>query len=268
MELVDMLGLGSSSLKRIGVQVPFLVKNMWTLISGQLISYIFEYLILKLFKDKFSNKNMTLAQITFGWLFQEHVREDFNMTGGKRFMLKRDFRNRFITQSIKVIRNVIFWVHTITTIELGTWLIILAALFYLIYLELITKQKTEYVFTEHFVFIILLSIITQGCKIYGLFDIFFITRPFVITIINLYIIFIVLWVNYLFYLVIIKISKILSLTIRLCINKINFLLIFFLIVSFLLIATISQENINNENFFHELTLRTFCFNYFFIEFLK
>jgi hypothetical protein len=121
---------------------------------------------------------MSLAQITFGWLFQEHVREDFNMTGGKRFMLKKDFRNRFITQSVKITRNIIFWVHTITTIEFGTWLIILATLFYLIYLELITKQKTEYVFTEHFIFIILLFLITQNCNIYVLFDIFFISRPF------------------------------------------------------------------------------------------
>jgi hypothetical protein len=235
---------------------------MWTLISGQLISYMFEYLILKLFKNKFSNKNMSLAQITFGWLFQEHVREDFNMTGGKRFMLKKDFRIRFITQSVKIIRNIIFWVHAITTIELGTWLIILVILFYLVYLELITKQKTEYVFTEHFIFIILLFIMIQGCKIYGLFDIFFIARPFVIAIIKLYIIFIILWFNYLFYLVIIKTSKTLSLIIQLCINKINFFLVFFLIISFLLVATISQENFNNENFFHELTLRAFCFNYF------
>ena len=209
---------------------------------------------------------MSLTQIIFGWLFQEHVREDFNMTGGKRFMLKKDFRNRFITQSIKIIRNIIFWVHAITTIELGTWLIILATLFYLIYLELITKQKTEYVFTEHFVFVILLFIIAQGCKMYGLFDIFFISRPFFITTIKLYMIYIILWFNYLFYLVIIKISKILSLIIRLCINKINFFLVFFLIVNFLLVAKISQENIYNEKFFHELALRIFCFNYFFIEF--
>jgi hypothetical protein len=238
---------------------------MLTLISGQLISYIFEYLIFKLFKNKFSNKNMSLAQITFGWLFQEHVKEELNMTGGKRFMLKKDFRNRFVTQSVKIIRNIIFWVHVITTIELGTWLIILAILFYLIYFELITKQKTEYVFTEHFIFIILLFIITQGCKIYGLFDVLFITRPFFVIINILYIIFIILWFNYLFYLIIIQISKTLSLIIRLCINKINFFLVFFLIICFLFVAVISQENINNENFFHELTLRTFCFNYFFIE---
>lgn len=238
---------------------------MWTLISGQLISYIFKYLIFKLFKDEFSNKNMSLTQITFGWLFQEHVREDFNMTGGKRFMLKRDFRNRFITQTIKVIRNVIFWVHTITTLELGTWLLFLSVLFYLIYIELISKQKTEYVFTEHFIFIMLLFIITQGCKIYGLFDVFFITRPFIIFILKLYTVLIILIFGYFFYYIIINTSKTLSLTIRLCINKIIFLLFSFFLTSVFFIVTISQENIINENFFHELTLRAFCFKYFFLD---
>lgn len=235
---------------------------MWTLISGQLISYIFEYLIFKLFKEEFSNKNMSLAQITFGWLFQEHVREDFNMTGGKRFMLKRDFRNRFITQSIKVIRNIIFWVHTVTTLELGTWLICLTTLFYLIYIEFITEQKTEYVFTEHFIFIILLFIITKGCKIYGLFDVFFITKPFIIFSFKLYIITAIFWFSYLFYLILVNISTTLSLTILLSYIKTNFLLIFFILSGYSLIAAISQENLRNENFFHELTLKTFCFNYF------
>lgn len=263
MELVDMLGLGSSSLKRVGVQVPFLVRVMWTLISGQLISFIFEYLIFKLFEDKFSNKNMSLAQITFGWLFQEHVREDFNMTGGKRFMLKRDFRNRFITQSVKVIRNVIFWVHTITILELGTWLIALTILFYVIYIDLINKQKTEYIFTEHAVFIILLSIITKGCNVYGLFDVFFITRPFVIFIIKSYLLFTILWFIYLFYFILIKISKTLSLTIRLYIVKLKIFFFFLFLTGYFLITTVSYENIGNENFFHELTLRVFFLMFFF-----
>jgi len=241
---------------------------MWTLISGQLISYVFKYLIFKLFKDEFSNKNLSLAQITFGWLFQEHVREDFNTTGGKRFMLKRDFRNRFITQSIKIIRNVIFWVHTITTLELGTWLFFLLALFYLLYIELISKQKTEYVFTEHFIFIMLLFLITQGCKIYGLFDIFFITRPFIILILKLYTVLTILIFCYLFYFILIIISKTLSLTVRLSINKVNFILVFLFLISAFFITTISQENIINENFFHELTLRVFCFKYFFLDSLN
>ena len=235
---------------------------MWTLISGQLISYVFKYLIFKLFKDEFSNKNLSLAQITFGWLFQEHVREDFNTTGGKRFMLKRDFRNRFITQSIKIIRNVIFWVHTITTLELGTWLVFLLALFYLIYIELVTKQKAEYVFTEHFIFIMLLFLITQGCTLYGLFDLFFITRPFIIFVLKLYAVLTVIIFGYLFYFILLNISETLSLTFRLFINKITFILFFLFLTSVLIVTIISQENIINENFFHELTLRTFCFKYF------
>ena len=209
---------------------------------------------------------MSLVQITFGWLFQEHVREDFNMTGGKRFMLKRDFRNRFITQTIKVIRNVIFWVHTITTLELGTWLLFLLTLFYLMYIELSTKQKTEYVFTEHFIFIMLLFLITQGCKIYGLFDVFFITRPFIIFILKLYTILTILMFGYFFYFILINTSKNLSLTLRLCINKTTFILFFFILTGLFFIAAVSQENIINENFFHELTLRTFCFKYFFLDF--
>ena len=235
---------------------------MWTLISGQLLSYVFKYLIFKLFKDEFSNKNMSLAQITFGWLFQEHVREDFNTTGGKRFMLKRDFRNRFITQSIKIIRNVIFWVHTITTLELGTWLVFLLALFYLIYIELVTKQKAEYVFTEHFIFIMLLFLITQGCTLYGLFDLFFITRPFIIFVLKLYAVLTVILFGYLFYFILFNISETLSLTFRLFINKITFILFVLFLTSVLVVTIISQENIINENFFHELTLRIFCFKYF------
>jgi hypothetical protein len=235
---------------------------MWTLISGQLISYVFKYLIFKLFKDEFSNKNMSLAQITFGWLFQEHIREDFNTTGGKRFMLKRDFRNRFITQSIKIFRNVIFWVHTITTLELGTWLVFLLALFYLIYIELVTKQKTEYVFTEHFIFIMLLFLVTQGCTLYGLFDLFFITRPFIVVVLKLYAVLTVIIFGYLSYFVLFNISETLSLTVRLFINKMTFILFFLLLTSILIVTVISQENIINENFFHELTLRTFCFKYF------
>ena len=235
---------------------------MWTLISGQLISYVFKYLIFKLFKDEFSNKNLSLAQITFGWLFQEHVREDFNTTGGKRFMLKRDFRNRFITQSIKIIRNVIFWVHTITTLELGTWLVFLLALFYLIYIELVTKQKVEYVFTEHFIFIMLLFLITQGSTLYELFDLFFITRPFIIFVLRLYAVLTVIIFGYLFYFVLLNISETLSLTVRLFINKITFILFFLFLTSVLIVTIISQENIINENFFHELTLRTFCFKYY------
>ena len=144
---------------------------MWTLISGQIISYIFEYLIIKLYKNNFSNKNMSIAEISLGWLFQEHVREDFNMTGGKRFMLKKDFRNRFITNSIKITRNIIFWSHAITTFELGTFLILLSLFFYLIIIQIINvnKQKANYILIELFILLIILIILHQQLKLYVTF---------------------------------------------------------------------------------------------------
>jgi hypothetical protein len=159
-------------------------------------------------------------------------------------------------------------VKTITTLELGTWLLFLFSLFYLIYIELITKQKTEYVFTEHFIFIMLLFLITQGCKIYGLFDVFFITRPFIIIMLKLYTVITILVFSYLLYFILISMSKTLSLILRLCVNKITFILFFLFLASVFFITTISQENIINENFFHELTLRTFCFKYFFSDYLN
>jgi hypothetical protein len=235
---------------------------VWTLLSGHLISYIFKYLIYKLFKDELSNKNMSLAQITFGWLFQEHFRQDFNTTGGKHFLLKRDFRCRFIIQSIKIIINIIFWIHTITTLELGTWLIFLLALFYLVFVKMITRIKTEYIYTESFTFIIVLFLTTQGCNLYKLFDVFFITKPFVIFILKIYTMIVTLIFNYLIYFFTIYISKTLSLIFRLYINKISFILFFLLLTSFFFINTISRENLLNENIFHELALRIFCFKYF------
>ena len=97
---------------------------------------------------------------------------------------------------------------------------------------------------------------------YGLFDLFFITRPFIIFVLKLYAVLTVIIFGYLFYFVLLNISETLSLTVRLFINKITFILFFLFLTSVLIVTIISQENIINENFFHELTLRTFCFKYF------
>ena len=74
---------------------------MWNFIAGCLISYTFEYLVVKLYKDNFSNKNISIFGIIIGWLVQEHVRNDFYVTGGKRFMVNQDFRNRVSYQHFK-----------------------------------------------------------------------------------------------------------------------------------------------------------------------
>lgn len=116
---------------------------MWTLIAGHFISFFFEYLIINLYKNNFTNKNMSIYNIIFGWLLQEHVKQDFNMTGGKRFMLKCDFRNRFITQTLKVFRNIIFWVHIITILEFGTFIVLFCFYLYVLYLVIIQLITTK-----------------------------------------------------------------------------------------------------------------------------
>jgi preprotein translocase subunit SecG len=86
--------------------------------------------------------------------------------------------------------------------------------------------------------------------------------PFLVKIIT------ILVFSYLLYFILISMSKTLSLILRLCVNKITFILFFLFLASVFFITTISQENIINENFFHELTLRTFCFKYFFSDYLN
>lgn len=278
---------------------------MWTLISGLIISNLFEYLIVTLYKNNFSNKSMTIVEIILGWLFQEHVREDFNMTGGKRFMLKKDFRKRFIINTVKITRNIVFWSHAVTTFELGSFLILLFLLFYLfwsqinhiheqkakyliaelfllflllniinikIYITVFfllciltcairarTKNKINYVSKELFIILTITTIINEGLKIYRIFDVFFITRPFVLFSIGIFIWFSIIWLMYLFYFILNKYSKTISLVIKLCYIK-TILSFSCLFSTFNIILTIIEfENLNNENFFQELVLKQFFF---------
>ena len=119
---------------------------MWTILTGYLLSNVFENQTVKLFKNQFSNKTLSLSGIVIGWLFQEHTKEELDMTGGKRFILERDFRNRFLAQSFKIFRNLLLYPHLITVLELGTFLL-LFGLFFIVVTKLylpkfkVAKQK-------------------------------------------------------------------------------------------------------------------------------
>jgi hypothetical protein len=285
---------------------------MWTLITGQIVSYVSEYLLIKLYSNNLSNKDISIAGITIGWLFYEHVPEDFNMTSGKRFMLNWDFRYRFLTQSIMVARNFIFLAQTITTLELGTFLILLSLLLYLIWVQIKSEQKLKYLFIEFLILFFLLIIfynrlqiyvtvfvliffltytiwlrlnykkkaiyvirellvffyftilLKQGLQIYWVFDVLFITRPFILLFLSVFLYFCVIWILYLLYLIINKYSKTLSLIIKFCVIK-SIYFFFFSIPMFKLIITILHfENMHNQNFFQELIIKTIIFNCFII----
>ena len=250
---------------------------MWTIISGYFISIIFEYLTTKLHKNNLSNKNMSFFEIVLGWLFQEHVRQDFNMTGGKRFMIKIDFRNRFITQSVKIIRNIIFWIHVLNILELGTF-IILFCFFTIIFIkkfyDFISRTKTSKLditslFLRLFVIskkeiLLFVSFLTFlyffFFKTYSLFDFFFVLRPFVLLLYLFLNISYIFWFSYLLYnymLIpyLIKFGKL----INVLVYKTHFYLMTIYFISNIMINEINFENITVQNFFKELLFKLLCF---------
>ena len=285
---------------------------MWTLITGLIISYVSEYLLIKLYSNNLLNKDISIAGITFGWLFYEHVPEDFNMTSGKRFMLNWDFRYRFLTQSVMVARNFIFLAQTITTLELGTLLILLSLFLYLIWIQIKSEQKLKYLFIEFLILFFLLIIfykklqmyvtifvlisfltyiiwlrlnyekraiyvvrellvflyftilLKQGLRIYWVFDVLFITRPFILLFLSIFLYFCIIWVFYLLYLIINKYSKTLSLIIKFCAIKSIFFFSFIVPILKLIITILHFENMHNQNFFQELIIKMIVFNCFIV----
>ena len=262
---------------------------MWTIISGYFMSITFEYLTVKLHKHNLSNKNMSVFEIILGWLFQEHVRQDFNMTGGKRFMLKIDFRNRFITQSIKIIRNVIFWIHVLNILELGTFILLFCFFIYIFIIKIKdfkieiknidninffkNIKSLESIVTfffvhfltinqkEFFLFLVFLTFLNIiFFQTYGLFDFFFVLRPFLLLFCLFFNILSIFWILYLIYNYtlmpyILKFGKL----VNVMVYKIHFYILIIYFILDLIINEMNSENITVQNFFKEILFKLICF---------
>jgi len=258
---------------------------MWTLVSGHHVSIIFEYLIIKLHVDNLSNKNIPFLGIVLGWLLQEHIRQDFNMTGGKRFMLKNDFRNRFITQSVKVIRNSIFWIYILNILELGTFILSFSFLLYIltknfwnfkidfriidIQIFRRNRKSTEEIATlifskiqikyikEIIIFLIFFTFLKYiFFKTYSLFDFLFVLRPFMLLNFLVLNLILMLWGSYLiyFYTVAKNLFRLGEL-INVLIFKLNFYIIIgYLYMNFIFIE-INYENVTTQNFLKEFIFK-------------
>lgn len=259
---------------------------MWTLLTGYLLSTFFEYQTIELFENKFSNETLSFWGILLGWLFQEYTREEFEFTGGKRFMLESDFRNRLFTQSLKIIRNLIAYPHLITILELGTfWALfgffftILIKIYWPKLKKTITKllNKKNYTYTKNYEDIISKSflfiysnwrfkfsdiilffslgfIFKHGFfKIYFWYDTFFIFRPIFLILFIIFELFAFFFINYLIYTYIIyNFFKNLALVLKLFTTKLT---IYFLNIGFWLILSLHDLNLQNlttENFLKEV----------------
>ena len=266
---------------------------MWTLITGISLRKKFEFAVAQLHENNFSNKKMALSSIVTGWFFQEHVLEDFHMTGGKRFLLKRDFRNRFLTQSVKVARNLIFWAHAITTFEMVPFILLFSLyfiVFIIVFLKPITEKKIinflvdsvnkfktmtsedmiakvliilyrNITRTNTFVTIYFYNFFIVVYKTYYWLDYFFITRPFVILVIYSYLLISIIYLFFLLYVIIIinESIKIIGLWAKIIFYKFQFHIVNCLIIMNLAIVIINNENLQTENFFKEMFVKLILF---------
>ena len=267
---------------------------MWTFITGYILSNIFENQTILLFKNKFSTNHLSLIGMIVGWLFQEHQREEkSNLTAGKRFMIEREYRNRFLTQIFKIIKNIIFYPYLVTSLELGTFLWVFGLLFLSLikrYLpdfqtycnEILTEINNKnnynidklipkiylYIYNSwdiskivlFITFIILFK--TGFLKIYFWFDIIYILKPIFLFILIVFILFCVFWINYLIYIKIINsYSKNIALVLNILYKKCLISFSSLWLIMELIIFDINLQNQNTENFFKEILFKLLFFIY-------
>ena len=265
---------------------------MWTFITGYILSNIFENQTVLLFKNKFYTSQLSLIGMIVGWLFQEHQREEkSNLTAGKRFMLEREYRNRFLTQIFKIVKNIIFYPYLVTSLELGTFLWIFGLIFlslvkrYLPDIKKYTKDILTQIFNKNtynidhivpkiytfiynnwnintiYLFITFIVIFKTGfLKIYFWFDIIYILKPIFLFMLFLFILFCIFWVNYLIYTTIIyNCSKNLALMFNILSKKCLIYFSILCIILELIFFDINLQNLNTENFFKEILFKLLFF---------
>lgn len=202
---------------------------------------------------------MSLFEIILGWFFQEYLRQDFNVTGGKRFMLKKDFRNKFIIQIIQIIKNVIFWAYVINILKLG---ILIVSLIYTFYIISNYNMKTLKIYKKELFVVLGLLIFFKSVisKVYSLFNFIFITKLFFLFVFMIsYFVFcfgILYFIYfYLFYILFRKLNGFFSI-----ITYKFYFYILNLYLSFrLLIIELDTETLTTENFLKESIVKILFF---------
>ena len=286
-----MLGLGSSSLRSKGSS-PFFgtfKKNMWTLLLGYTFSVIFEDSAIKLFENNFYFRVLTFPGACIGWLYQEHVRRDYDMTGAKKFTLEHAFRFRVFTQILFVCKYYCAYTHLISILEFGTFLLLFGLYsailinHYLPQLKIVERISTnnylkffsfgvrrmKSVFikmrystlNEKLFFSTLFLLFRCGfLKTYFWLDFFVFFRLFFIVTSLFTITFSIFLPNYLIYNILIpKYPKNVALLIKVLIKKLIFYLLLLLVSIILIVSDIDIHNILNENFFKEIFFKTLFF---------
>jgi len=241
---------------------------MW-FIAGKLLNIVVQILIITLFKN-INLKNLTALEKILGWFLIEHIFEKNNLNSGKFFFVNRDFRN-LITNIVRLIRNLIFWVYIVTVLELVTFIFIIILLTYLlsIHVYFFFFKKFSY---KNFLFVFLFSFFLKKIfRRYSKFDLFFVSQPlfllleFICICFYLYIIF---FIGY-HYISNYKSKQIKYLNIKFFFIKLIFFLIFLSFLCFCVYNIFLYETKISNNIIQELIVQfLFAYTYFYYVYIN
>ena len=267
---------------------------MWTLLTGYVLSTIFEHQTAKLFEDLFSNKNLMLIGIIVGWFFQEFTPEKYGIPGGKKFMIDYDYRYRTIIQIVLITKRFLFEIHLVSFLELGTFLVLIGLYYFVLkrfifFNTLILKIKTKrfiiyikkilkdsdlpglkinrlwsfwtWTYNETILYSFLFFFIRYGFfRVYSWKDILFFIKPIFYLIFFLFVMYALFFSCYFFYLHFINRFLInLALIFKVISKKILVYLVYFYIFIKLIVFDIDIQNTTNENFFKEIFFKFLLF---------
>jgi hypothetical protein len=262
---------------------------MLALLLGYTFSVIFEDSVIKLFKNNFYFRVVTFPGACIGWLYQEHVRRDYDMTGAKKFTLEHTFRYRVFTQILLVCKYFCAHTHLTSILEFGTFLLLFGLYsailisYYLpqfkiaeristnnylkFFLLGIRKIKSEfikiryYTLNEKLFFSTLFLLLRHGfLKTYFWLD-FFVFFRLLFLIVSLFIMILFIFLsNYLIYNFLIPhYPKNIALLLKVLIKKLIFYLFLLFVSIMLIVSDIDIQSVCNENFFKEIFFKVLFF---------
>lgn len=262
---------------------------MLTLLLGYSFSVIFDDSIIKLFKNSCSFRILTYTGAGVGWLYQEHIRTKYDMSGAKKFTLEHEFRYRVLTQILLICKYFCVYTHLVSTLELGTLLLLLGfystiivrshilqfkiveRVFFSNYLKLIFLEicciKAYFIkildlpLNDKIFFISLFFLFRYGfLKIYFWLDFFIVIRPFIFLSFMFIVVFSIFLPNYIIYNFLVYNSpKNIALLIKVITKKFIFYFLLFFVFIKLIVSDIDVQNTLNENFFKEIFFKSILF---------
>lgn len=282
-----MLVLGSSSFLKSKGSNPFFGICMLTLFVGYFLNKIFRNQIIEYFKVQFWSLTLSFYGFLFGWLFQQYIREEFELTAGKRFILDCGFRNQLLIQSFKIVRNFFFYFYSFLILDLVIFLLFfvsLGCIFKLInwLTKVITKNNVNHfcnkifkIYIEriirfnfrnnYFSFknVILISLFSLFFKNIFLKVYFWLYSLVTIKLIIAFLFnfFSIALYNYLIYIIIYNYSKKLLLMLITLTKKLTVLCLLLLFYLSLIFHDLNFENLTTENFLKEIFFKIVFFLY-------